>query len=252
MIIRRKVGDEEERSDSRDDDWKRTRGTDFEQHKSDRAVPRTPTIPESTMSTMLFISESKKFDKFIPSFTNNTSTKTQTTKIQKKKKLSIVTNQRRRSSNHSQCLHTPSSPTNCNNNNDGIRNRKTTNEQGKNRRYITDDQELMTLEDELDYTQDTLATLNVMFGSLRQAYVTCAPQLDPHATRLDAMEKELLSAYDDLELQVIHLDRHIKKLELSWHQWKSAHCSQPTTSSTTALSSSDTDYALPSPLSSCS
>lgn len=83
-----------------------------------------------------------------------------------------------------------------------------------------DEKALTTLEDELDYTQDTLATLNVMFGSLRQAYITCEPQLTPHPTRLDAMEKELLSAYDDLELQVIHLDRHIQKLESSWRDWK--------------------------------
>ncbi|ORZ10203.1 hypothetical protein BCR42DRAFT_422963 [Absidia repens] len=91
---------------------------------------------------------------------------------------------------------------------------------------VTDDimddkrKQLITLENEMDFTQDAWATLNVMFESVRLAYLNCAPQLSPHPTRLDAMEKELLSAYDDLELQVIHLDRHIQKLESSWYHYK--------------------------------
>ncbi|CAO3589129.1 unnamed protein product [Absidia cylindrospora] len=87
---------------------------------------------------------------------------------------------------------------------------------------VTDEnrKQLITLENEMDFTQDAWATLNVMFESVRLAYLNCAPQLAPHPTRLDAMEKELLSAYDDLELQVIHLDRHIQKLESSWYHYK--------------------------------
>jgi hypothetical protein len=32
-----------------------------------------------------------------------------------------------------------------------------------------------------------------------------------------------LVAFDDLELQLIHLDRHLRALESSWYQWKSSH-----------------------------
>ncbi|SAL98962.1 hypothetical protein [Absidia glauca] len=77
------------------------------------------------------------------------------------------------------------------------------------------------LADELDYTQDTLSTLSVLYTSLQHAYETCALPL--HPARLDAMEKELLVAFDDLELQLIHLDRHLRALESSWYQWKSSH-----------------------------
>ncbi|ORX51234.1 hypothetical protein DM01DRAFT_1408715 [Hesseltinella vesiculosa] len=78
------------------------------------------------------------------------------------------------------------------------------------------------IENEMAYTKDSLATLTVMYDSLRQAYDHGKPQLRYHPTRLDAMEKELLSAYDDLELQVIHLGKHIAKLEASWMAWKSS------------------------------
>ncbi|KAI9300924.1 hypothetical protein BJ944DRAFT_272248 [Cunninghamella echinulata] len=87
---------------------------------------------------------------------------------------------------------------------------------------LTKKKGLNGLEDEFAYTQENLATVNIMFDSLKQAFIDCEPQLKPNITRLDDMEKELLSAYDDLELQVIHLERHINKLESSWQQWKSS------------------------------
>ncbi|KAI8071400.1 hypothetical protein BC940DRAFT_168084 [Gongronella butleri] len=80
---------------------------------------------------------------------------------------------------------------------------------------------LHDIENEMAYTKDSLATLAVMYDSLRQAYDHGKPQLRFHPTRLDAMEKELLSAYDDLELQVIHMKKQIAKLESSWFAWKS-------------------------------
>ncbi|CAO3620821.1 unnamed protein product [Cunninghamella blakesleeana] len=83
-----------------------------------------------------------------------------------------------------------------------------------------DHKNLNELEDELAYTQETLATVNIMFDSLKQTFTDYEPHLKPNVTRLCEKEKELLSAYDDLELQVIHLKRHINKLESTWKQWK--------------------------------
>ncbi|KAI8138233.1 hypothetical protein BJV82DRAFT_583108 [Fennellomyces sp. T-0311] len=78
-----------------------------------------------------------------------------------------------------------------------------------------EDMSLPELENELAYSVDSLATISVMFDSLRHAYATSKPQMDRSstATRLGDMEKELLTAYDDLGLQVVHLERHINKLE---------------------------------------
>ncbi|KAI8327783.1 hypothetical protein BC941DRAFT_446285 [Chlamydoabsidia padenii] len=181
------------------------------------------------MSALVFLSGNKKFDQFIPTYTTNINS----SPPRRKRK-------RKQSNNHGNTVYSPQyhhhelppSPTSTSSTSSLSSLSSATNTKKPHRRKSqctmdNDEIGLETLEDEFDYTQDTLATLNVMFGSLRQAYETCEPQLTPHPTRLDAMEKELLSAYDDLELQVIHLDRHIKKLESSWRDWKSTNHHQP-------------------------
>ena len=76
-------------------------------------------------------------------------------------------------------------------------------------------QQIECLERELAFTYDTFATITVHFESLYHTYASSKPQLDQFksATRLGEMEKELLIAYDDLGLQVTHLERKIAKLE---------------------------------------
>ncbi|KAI9320238.1 hypothetical protein BX666DRAFT_1920747 [Dichotomocladium elegans] len=71
------------------------------------------------------------------------------------------------------------------------------------------------LESELAFTYDTFATVNVMFESLQHAYCSSKYEMDQarNETRLSDKEKELLAAYDDLGLQVTHLERQIVKLE---------------------------------------
>lgn len=68
---------------------------------------------------------------------------------------------------------------------------------------------------ELDYSYDTLATINVIFDSLRFTYVTSKNDIDQYKnnTMLGDMEKELLIAYDDLTLQINHLEKNICKIE---------------------------------------
>ncbi|KAI7871569.1 hypothetical protein BDF14DRAFT_1693423, partial [Spinellus fusiger] len=75
--------------------------------------------------------------------------------------------------------------------------------------------EIDQLVSELSFSYDALANINVMFDSLHNAYTTCRPEIEKNmtATRLGDMEKELLAAYDDVGLQVIHLERQIAKLE---------------------------------------
>lgn len=76
-------------------------------------------------------------------------------------------------------------------------------------------EEIERLSSELEFTYDTVATITVHFESLHHAYTCSKPELDKSksATRLGEMEKELLTAYDDLGLQVTHLERKISKLE---------------------------------------
>ncbi|KAG2210460.1 hypothetical protein INT47_002402 [Mucor saturninus] len=76
-------------------------------------------------------------------------------------------------------------------------------------------EEIERLQNELEFTYDTVATITVHFESLHHAYTSSKPALDKakNATRLGEMEKELLTAYDDLGLQVNHLERKITKLE---------------------------------------
>lgn len=84
-----------------------------------------------------------------------------------------------------------------------------------NKKPQTPQEEIKRLESEIVFTYDTVATITVMFDSLRNAYATCKPEIDRNfsETRLSAMEKELLASYDDLGLQVTHLERQIVKLE---------------------------------------
>lgn len=80
---------------------------------------------------------------------------------------------------------------------------------------LSSNQQIECLERELAFTYDTFATITVHFESLYHTYASCKPELDKSksATRLGEMEKELLIAYDDLGLQVTHLERKIVKLE---------------------------------------
>ncbi|KAL0096328.1 hypothetical protein J3Q64DRAFT_1016379 [Phycomyces blakesleeanus] len=75
--------------------------------------------------------------------------------------------------------------------------------------------EIDRLVTELAYAYDSVATITVHFDSLRHAYACSKSEIDrsTRATRLCDMEKELLTAYDDLGLQVVHLERKIVKLE---------------------------------------
>ncbi|ORY99151.1 hypothetical protein BCR43DRAFT_488807 [Syncephalastrum racemosum] len=84
-----------------------------------------------------------------------------------------------------------------------------------NKKPMTPQEEIKRLESEIIFTYDTVATITVMFDSLQNAYATCKPEIDRNysETRLSAMEKELLASYDDLGLQVTHLERQIVKLE---------------------------------------
>ncbi|CDH58849.1 predicted protein [Lichtheimia corymbifera JMRC:FSU:9682] len=83
------------------------------------------------------------------------------------------------------------------------------------RNGATREESIRQLESELNYTYDTLATIYVMFGSLEHAYTSCKPEMDQsqNATRLSDKEKELLTQFDDLGLQVTHLERQLVKLE---------------------------------------
>ncbi|KAI8888686.1 hypothetical protein K501DRAFT_282745 [Backusella circina FSU 941] len=70
---------------------------------------------------------------------------------------------------------------------------------------------------ELAFSYDSLATINVMFNSLRHAYASCdimKKDKEEHGiVRLGDRERELLAAYDDLGLQVSHLEKKIALLE---------------------------------------
>ena len=75
--------------------------------------------------------------------------------------------------------------------------------------------EIARLESEITFTYDAFATVTVMFDSLQHAYASSKAEMDKsrNATRLSEKEKELLAAYDDLGLQVVHLERQVVKLE---------------------------------------
>jgi hypothetical protein len=73
--------------------------------------------------------------------------------------------------------------------------------------------EMERLASELAFTYDHLATISVHFESLQLAYTQADLNEHYSATRLGPKEKELLAAYDDLGLQVVHLERKIQTLE---------------------------------------
>ncbi|ORY92206.1 hypothetical protein BCR43DRAFT_497962 [Syncephalastrum racemosum] len=81
------------------------------------------------------------------------------------------------------------------------------------------------LESELGSSNDSLATITIMFDSLRHAFNAGRPAMERSstATRLGDMEKELLTAYDDLGLQVRHLDRRMQKLQKEIQRVKEEH-----------------------------
>lgn len=95
------------------------------------------------------------------------------------------------------------------------------------------------LESELGSSSDSLATITIMFDSLRHAFDAGRPAMERSstATRLGDMEKELLTAYDDLGLQVKHLDRRMQKLQKEIQRVKDEH--QPRQDSTPPLQPDD-------------
>ncbi|CEP13351.1 hypothetical protein [Parasitella parasitica] len=98
----------------------------------------------------------------------------------------------------------------------------------KNREFIigTKDNTESTFDNlttELEFSYDCLATINVVYESLRHAYSNskCNIEQQGNDTRLCDMEKELLIAYDDLNLQINHLEKNIIKMEQRLTQLKS-------------------------------
>lgn len=161
--------------------------------------------------------------------------------------------------NHSDQLSTPTSPTFQSTVKSPTKRKRVYKHHQEQRRYSCpsfnienshDNKNLNELEDEFAYTQETLATVNIMFDSLKQTFIDYEPHLKPNVTRLCEKEKELLSAYDDLELQVIHLKRHINKLESSWQQWKST-CNN-TNNNNNNSNNNNSHQLLPSPSNSTS
>jgi hypothetical protein len=71
------------------------------------------------------------------------------------------------------------------------------------------------LERDLAFTQDQLATILVMLESLRTAYSSRSPSpsSQPRTSRLEDVDRELLTAYDDIMTQVNHLEKRINTLE---------------------------------------
>ncbi|KAG2218084.1 hypothetical protein INT45_004833 [Circinella minor] len=90
--------------------------------------------------------------------------------------------------------------------------------------------EIARLESEITFTYDAFATVTVMFDSLQHAYASSKAEMDKsrNATRLSEKEKELLAAYDDLGLQVVHLERQVVKLEKRLMELRSSAPSAPT------------------------
>lgn len=79
---------------------------------------------------------------------------------------------------------------------------------------------------ELDYSYDSLATITVIYNSLKLTYTTNKDNIEQfrNNTRLNDMEKELLAAYDDLSLQINHLKKDITKIEEKILKLKDEDC----------------------------
>jgi hypothetical protein len=93
--------------------------------------------------------------------------------------------------------------------------------------------EFEDLMSQLDYSYDALATINVIFDSLRHTYTNCKSKIEQQMTdaRLCDMEKELLIAYDDLNLQIMNLEKDISLMEEKMIQLKSNDSSNSSTPS---------------------
>ncbi|KAI8980287.1 hypothetical protein BDB01DRAFT_797214 [Pilobolus umbonatus] len=93
---------------------------------------------------------------------------------------------------------------------------------------ISPREETEALQNELEFTYDSLATISVHFESLHHAYISSKAELDKSksATRLGEKEKELLTAYDDLGLQVNHLEKKLEKINKRMEQLKSGEHKQ--------------------------
>ncbi|KAI8089269.1 uncharacterized protein BX664DRAFT_332596 [Halteromyces radiatus] len=112
--------------------------------------------------------------------------------------------------------------------------------------------EMERLESELAFTLDSLATLSVHFQSLQSAYISSQADLKEQycPTRLGPKEKELLAAYDDLGLQVVHMERKIKKLEtrlqqLAQEEEEKKHENNESSSPISSSSLSTSSFASP-------
>lgn len=106
--------------------------------------------------------------------------------------------------------------------------------------------EMERLASELAFTYDSLATIIVHFESLQLAYTSSQAELKKSfcPTRLDPKEKELLAAYDDLGLQVTHLERKIKKLEARLDELRSQEVENHTISIPPSSSPASSVYSL--------
>jgi hypothetical protein len=81
--------------------------------------------------------------------------------------------------------------------------------------------DIKRLEKELAFSCDTLSTIVVMIESLQRAYDSCRPDQPMEGrTRLNAAERELLAEYDDLDLQMSHLEKKIAQMERALAQLK--------------------------------
>ena len=110
---------------------------------------------------------------------------------------------------------------------------------------------LPELEEELEHSLDSLTAVTVMFDSLRHAYTACKSEIDQSstATRLGDMERELLTAYDDLGIQVRQLGRHISKLEKQIKELrdKNSNSNNSGSCNSSVISSSSSSTLSPSP-----
>ncbi|KAI8092171.1 uncharacterized protein B0P05DRAFT_525094 [Gilbertella persicaria] len=84
------------------------------------------------------------------------------------------------------------------------------------------------LQSDLDYAYDSLASIQVIYHSLKHTYLGCQTKIEQHRnmTRLCDMEKELLIAYDDISLQVTHLKKDLTRIEREMNQLKVDSCSE--------------------------
>ncbi|KAI8342226.1 hypothetical protein BD560DRAFT_412030 [Blakeslea trispora] len=104
------------------------------------------------------------------------------------------------------------------------------------------------IQSDLDYACDSLASIKVVYDSLKHTYLGCQPQIEQHKanTRLCDMEKELLIAYDDISLQIAHLKKDVARLEKEMDQIKNTVQTDSCSEASSVLSSpsSNTQFLL--------